>query len=186
MTTRRDFIASGAAGIALLIGITETGCVRPSEGGSTPFAPNQWLRIDANGRVTVINDKSEMGQGSSAVIPLIVADELGVTMESVTVEHAQPGSTFNDMGTAGSDTVQSRWEPLRKAAAAAREMLIAAAAAEWGVAASECFTENGTVRRRDSRRSLPFGRLVAQAGALPVPESPALKPASELRLVGTK
>ena len=184
---RREFLGTSANGIALLIAFGSTGCrassARPAAAG---LAPNQWLRIDAAGRITVINDKSDMGQGSASVVPMIVAEELGAPLSAITVEHAQPGTTFNDMGTSGSDTVAGRWEPLRIAAASAREMLVTAAASQWGVPVTECTTGDGMVRHRGSARSALFGELVAAASQLPVPPRPALKLDSSYTLVGTR
>jgi isoquinoline 1-oxidoreductase beta subunit len=186
-TNRREFLAASASGIALLIAFGPAAC-RGSSGrlATGNLTPNQWLRIDATGRVTVINDKSEMGQGSASVVPMIVAEELGAPLSAITVEHAQPGKAFDDMGTSGSDTVAGRWEPLRNAAASAREMLVAAAAAMWGVPATDCTAQDGTVRHAASARSAPFGDLVAAASRLPIPTQPILKPDSSYTLVGTR
>ena len=181
---RRDFLAASATGAALLIGIGGTGCGPRT--GSPALSPNQWLRIDADGRVTFFNDKSEMGQGAGTAVPMILAEELGVRLDQVTVLQAEPGPRFPDMGTAGSDSVAGRWDPVREAAAAAREMLIAAAALQWRVPAAECITENGTVRHLATQREIGFGGLVAAAARLPVPAKPTLKPASRYRLVGTR
>ncbi|MEO8452545.1 MAG: molybdopterin cofactor-binding domain-containing protein [Gemmatimonadota bacterium] len=186
-TSRRDFLETSATGIALLIGISQLGCHKPAlAGGDDPFAPNQWLRIGPDGRVTVINDKSEMGQGASSAIPLIVAEELGVPWDAVSVEHAKPGPSFDDMGTSGSDSVAGRWKSLRVAAASAREMLIGAAAAKWRVPPAECVAEKGFVKHPSSRREASFGSLVAAASKLAVPASPTLKPDSGFTLVGTR
>ena len=129
--SRRTFLEQGGKGLALLIAVGPSACRSAGGGQSRTLTPNQWLRVAADGRVTLINDKSEMGQGASTVLPLLIADELGVALADISIEHAEPGKTFDDMGTSGSDTVASRWEPLRVAAAAAREMLVAAGAAQW-------------------------------------------------------
>ena len=189
--TRREFIGTGTGGLALLIGFGPLGCrvassERPSDPEAAAWVPNQWLRLASDGRVTIVNDKSEMGQGASTAIAMIVAEELGVPWESVTVEHAKPGPGFSDMGTSGSDSVAGRWGPLRTAAATAREMLVAAAAAEWKVPVSECTVENGVVGHRASRREAAFGTLVADASRLPVPEKPAFKSATSYTRVGTR
>ncbi|MEP7345536.1 MAG: molybdopterin cofactor-binding domain-containing protein, partial [Gemmatimonadaceae bacterium] len=184
---RREFIGKSASGIALLIAFGPVACRGPSARSATDtLVPNQWLRIDANGRVTVINDKSDMGQGSTSAVSLIVAEELGAPLSAITVEHAQPGTAFDDMGTSGSDTVASRWEPLRVAAATAREMLIAAAAAMWGVPTADCTVQDGAVRHAPSARSAPFGDLVASASRMLLPAQPKLKPDSSYSLVGTR
>lgn len=184
---RREFLGKSATGVVLLIAFGPTACRAPSNRRvGEPLAPSQWLRIEGDGRITVINDKSEMGQGAASAIPMIVAEELGAPLSAITVEHAQPGGNFDDMNTAGSDSVAGRWEPLRVAAASAREMLVAAAAAIWGVPASDCVAADGVVRHTPSSRSAPFGDLVAAASRLSVPEKPALKPASAFTVVGTR
>ncbi len=184
---RREFLGTSASGIALLIAFGPAACRESSARQATGrLVPNQWLRIDATGRITVINDKSDMGQGSASAVSMIVAEELGAPLSAITVEHAQPGKAFDDMGTSGSDTVAARWDPLRVAAASAREMLIAAAAAIWGVPATDCIAQAGTVRHNASGRSAPFGELVATASLLTIPTQPSLKPDSAYTLVGTR
>ena len=186
---RRDFLAAGVGAAALLVGLGPAGCAsgerrgRDAAGGS--FRPNQWLRIGGDGRVTFINDKSEMGQGAATAVTMIVAEELGVPIDRVSVEHAEPGPDFPDMGTSGSDSVAGRWDPLRQAAAAAREMLVAAAAAQWGVPAAECVAELGRVSHSGSHRVLGFGALAGSAAMLPVPAHPSLKSPLKYRLLGT-
>ncbi len=185
---RRDFLATGAGAAALLIGLVPAGCApnsRRDRGAGAPFRPNQWLRIGGDGRVTFINDKSEMGQGAATAVTMLVAEELGVPIDQVSVEHAEPGPDFPDMGTSGSDSVAGRWGPLRKAAAAAREMLVAAAAAQWGVPAAECVAELGRVTHPGSHRDLGFGALAASAATQPVPADPPLKSPLKYRLLGT-
>jgi isoquinoline 1-oxidoreductase beta subunit len=185
--SRREFLVAGANGIGLLIAVGQLGCrPRPVSDAATGIQPSQWLRIDPSGQVTVINDKSEMGQGAGTAIPLLVAEELGVGLETVRVEHAKPGPAFDSMGTSGSDSVSDRWIPLRTAAAAAREMLIAAAAGSWKVAPGDCAIEGGRIKHRSSGRVAALGCFVAAAARLEVPSAPPLKPASGYTLVGTR
>lgn len=147
------------------------------------LAPNQWLAIDQTGRVTIRAAKSEMGQGVRTALPAIVAAELGADWSRVRVIHAQPGPDFMDMGTSGSSSVPDSWMELRKAGAAARVMLISAAARRWGVAEAECRANDGTVVHASSGRRLPFGELVADAVSVPVPKDAPLRPESELQLL---
>src|SRR5215213_1762448 len=137
--TRRGFLQWGSlTGAALMLGITRddhvfamsTDATKPT---AAPFEPNKWLRIDAAGLVTIVAAKSEMGQGVRTALPMIVAEELGADWSRVTVRHAQPGASFPDMRTSGSGSVSGSWQPLRVAAAAAREMLVGAAATRWNV-----------------------------------------------------
>lgn len=185
--SRRRFLEAASSGVVLLIGVGQLGCGPGKAAGSGDgFEPAQWLRIGPDGSVTVINDKSEMGQGAATALPLIVADELGVPLDAVRVEHARPGPTFGDMGTSGSDSVASRWTPLRTAAAAAREMLIGAAASAWGVRPADCLIDGGRIKHQGSGREAPLGDFVAAAARLPIPKEPALKPEGAYALVGTR
>jgi isoquinoline 1-oxidoreductase beta subunit len=195
--TRRDFLRSGAvAGAGLVIAIYLPGCSRrdaPAAAGDTasdsPFAPNAFLRIGADDSVTVIVGYSEMGQGVATSIPMLVAEELDadwskVTMEFAPADKAYANPLFGAQGTGGSTAVRGAWKPMSVAGAAAREMLVAAAAATWGVSATSCQTKNGTVTH-SSGKSLRYGQLVAKAATLPVPQSPALKDPKNRWLVGT-
>lgn len=183
--TRRQFVETSAKSLVLLIGVGQAGC-RPRTTTSGRFQPNQWLRIDGEGRITVINDKSEMGQGASTAIPLIVAEELGVPWESVAVEPARPGPQFQSMGTSGSDSVADGWQRLRLAAAQAREMLVTAAAARWKVPVGEIMADRGQLTHRGSGKRASYASMVAAASRLPIPDSPPLKSSTSFTLLGTR
>ena len=185
--TRREFLQwSSLTGAALVLGVSFDGRVYAVEPHATPFEPNDWLRIDSSGRVTIVAAKSEMGQGVRTSLPMIVVEELGADWSRVTVQHAQPDESFPDMRTSGSSSVSDSWRPLRVAAAAGREMLVAAAAARWGVEASSCTAERGTVIHEPTGRRLEFGGLVDAASRLSVPAEPRLKEAAQFRLLGTR
>ncbi len=184
--TRRQFLKAGAFGgaaLALRIPLL-AGQTRGPEG--TRFAPDQWLRIGRDGRTTVVIARSEMGQGARTALAMILADELGADWKAVAVEQASPGPGYAHMNTGGSDSVASSWKPLRQAGAAARQMLVEAAARRWSVPASACRAENGFVLHEATGRKAPFGELVAAAAALPVPKEPRLKDPKEFRLLGTR
>ena len=158
--------------------------------GAGVFAPNQWLRIDRDGVVTIINSVPEMGQGSMTTMPMIVADELDADWDKVRVEsaptdpsrYANPVTRQQSYG--GSRGVRDHLEPLRKAGAAARQMLREAAAKEWGVPLDEVTTEPGVVIHRATGRRLLYGQLVDKAQALPVPQNPTLKTKDQFRYIG--
>ena len=99
---------------------------------------------------------------------------------------ASPGPTFKQLGTGGSWSVGGSWKPLRQAGAAAREMLIAAAATRWGADRADCRTESGSVVHALSGRKLAYGALAAEASRLPVPAQPELKPTGAFRIIGTR
>jgi len=182
--TRREFLRAGALGGAALALRVPIRATRP--GVAAPFAPNQWLRIDPDGKVTVVVAKSEMGQGVRTALAMLVAEELEADWKSVAIAQASPSPDYEDMNTGGSDSMESGWKPLRTAGAAAREMLIAAAARAWGVEPASCRAQNGSVLHAPSGRRAGYGSLVAAAAALPIPREPALKAPSDFRLIGSR
>ncbi|MEO7724150.1 MAG: molybdopterin cofactor-binding domain-containing protein [Chthoniobacterales bacterium] len=157
-----------------------------TEAAAASFQPNGWIRIDAQGAVTITLGKSEMGQGVRTALPMILADELGAYWSRVKTVQAMPGPGFKRLGTGGSGSVQGSWKPLREAAAAAREMLTEAAAKQWNVDPATCSTEAGAVHHAGSGRRLEFGWLVAEAAKLPVPSAPSLKKTEDFRLIGKR
>lgn len=189
---RRRFIqASAAVGGGLLIGLYLPLASRAAQQQADPktFAPNAWIRIGADDRVTILVARSEMGQGVVTSLPMLVAEELEVDLAQINVEMAPAAPDYiNPMIgaqlTGGSTSVRSAWEPLRQAGAAAREMLIGAAAQTWGVAASECRAERGAVIHAPTGRRLTYGQLTAKAATLPVPDEVLLKEPADFRIIG--
>jgi isoquinoline 1-oxidoreductase beta subunit len=177
------------AGAALVLEALPGGVVRLAAAAAPatpePFAPNPWLAIRADGSVTVVVARGEMGQGVRTSLPMIVAEELDCDWSRVEVSTPEPGPRYPRMRTSGSWSVGGGWEPLRHAGAAARDMLVRAAAARWKVAPADCDTANGEVRHASSGRRLAYGALVAAAAALDPPEKPVLKSPERYRLVGT-
>src|SRR2546429_4872362 len=156
--------------------------------GPAPFAPNAWLRIGADGIVTLTIDRSEMGQGSQTGLALILAEELEADWSTIRLGPMpeNPAGWSRIMRTGGSNAIRSSWEPLRKAGATAREMLVTAAAETWKVDRATCRAEQGVVIHVPSRRRLPYGTLAARAASLPVPTDVPLKDPKDFRLVGTR
>jgi isoquinoline 1-oxidoreductase beta subunit len=154
------------------------------------FAPNQWLSIDRDGQVTIVNSVPEMGQGTSTSMPMIVADELDVDLSRVKVQqapanpklYANPVTGSQSYG--GSRGIRDHLAAWRKAGAAARQMLRKAAADEWGVPEDQVDTEPGVVLHRPSGRRLLYGQLVDRASKLPVPQDPQLKTKDQFRYIG--
>jgi isoquinoline 1-oxidoreductase beta subunit len=179
---------SSGAGASLLFPFYFSG--RPQNPNSSvpstaaPFAPNAWLELSADGGVKIWCGKSEMGQGVRTALAMIVAEELSCDWRRVQVVQADLDPKYGDQLTGGSLSVRTSYENLRKAGAAAREMLISAAAIEWNVAHSECHAENGSVIHPDTSRSLAYSQLLSGAAALPPPADPPLKKSSDFRLVG--
>jgi isoquinoline 1-oxidoreductase beta subunit len=192
LLSRRDLLRSGLAiGVGLVVGFRVPVRLRGAAAqGTGVFAPNQWLRIDRDGVVTIVNSVPEMGQGSLTTMPMIVADELDADWDRVRVEQApaNPKVYGNPITGAqsygGSRGVRDHLEVWRKAGAAARQMLREAAAQEWGVPVSEVDTEPGVVIHRPTGRRLVYGQLVERAQQLPVPQNPTLKTPAQFRYIG--
>ncbi len=184
--SRRRFItALGLTGGGLVLGVSVWKRGLPW-GVSEPFVPNVFLSLDSTGLVTIVVSRSEMGQGVRTSMPMIVADELEADWARVRVVQAIGDPKYGDQNTDGSTSGRNFFTPLREAGAAARTMLEAAAAAEWGVPASEVEARNHEVVHEASGRTLAYGALAAAAAKLPVPEPAAvtLKPKSAFRYIG--
>lgn len=180
--TRRDFlVASTAAGAGLVIGLYIPG----RRGAAKAFAPNAWLKILPDNQVTIVAARPEMGQGVRTSLAMVVAEELEVDWNKVRVEPAPLNrALYGDQSVGGSASVKESFEPLRKAGAAARDMLLTAAAARWGVLKSSCRAEQGSVVHTATNRRLTYGELADEAGRLPVPGDPRLKDPKDFRLIG--
>jgi len=183
--SRREFFArSAAAGAGLVVAFYLPGC--RSESGSGPFAPNAYLKISSDNKITVMVPRSEMGQGVRTALPMILAEELEADWKTIQIEQVGASTLFGSQATGGSASVSSTWDPMRKAGAAARQMLTAAAAQEWGVEASTCRAAMGAVTHTSSQRRLSYGELVGRAAKLPAPPDPPLKQAGDYNIVGTR
>src|SRR5271154_1741929 len=175
--SRRSFLTVGvAAGAGLVIGFY---LPHGSSSRSNGFAPNAYLKIGSDGKITVVVARSEMGQGVHTSLPMILAEELEADWKQIVIEQAGASTLFGDQSTGGSASVRTTWDPMRKAGAAAREMLITAAALQWGGPRSGCKAENSTVVHAASNRRLSYGELAARTSTLPVPTDPPLKQAKD-------
>ncbi|MGB5735370.1 MAG: molybdopterin cofactor-binding domain-containing protein, partial [Thiohalocapsa sp.] len=205
--SRRSFLgASLLAGAGLTLGVqlpvrAETEHNRPrlagpgmaggAEADSGDFSPNAFVRIGNDDSVTVICKHLEMGQGTYTGLPTLVAEELDASWEQMRAEGAPAdagryGNLFWGpvQGTGGSTAIANSFEQLRKAGAAARQMLLAAAAERWQVPASELLIRDGIVSHPGSGKQSGFGALAEAAAGQPVPDEPKLKDPSEFRLIG--
>jgi len=182
---RRDFLqVAGTIGAGLVIGFKI-----PTRRGVAPFAPNAWLRIGTDDSVLVIVDRSEMGQGVTTSLPMLLAEELEadwtkIRFEFAPADKAYINQLFGIQGTGGSSSVRAAWKPLRVAGAQARTMLIAAAAQTWSVEPASCRAETGAVIHAATNRRLSYGALAQRAAALPVPVDVQLKDPKDWRLAG--
>src|SRR5712691_9251907 len=174
LLNRREFLRTGAAsGAALVIGFhlssTAFADQAQDQEKKTPNPFDAWVRITPDNRVTLILAKSEMGQGVYTALPMILAEELCVDWKQVRVEQAPTNPKIYEHGTGGSGSVKGSWLPLRQAGAAAREMLIAAAAQKWEVGSDTCKSEKGSVVHGNPKRNFSYGELVEAASKLPIP-----------------
>lgn len=194
--SRRDFLqSSAAAGGGLLIGFMIPALARSEapRAQSAPlaapeFRPNAFIRISADDRVTIVVSMAEMGQGVLTAIPQMVAEELEANWNQIHVEQAPVDPVYNNplfgiQGTGGSSSIAAFWEPMRRAGATAREMLITAAAITWKVDRSGCHAHEGTVVHSSGKR-LRFGELAATAAQVSVPKDVALKNSKDFSIIG--
>lgn len=188
--SRRSFLSKSGALGGFILGVQWWPAVEAaSNGDAAVFRPDAFIRIGSDDSITIVVGRSEMGQGVFTSLPMLIAEELDadwnrVSVEAAPVAPAYDNPVFKMQGTGGSCSVTSSWEPLRKAGASARAMLIEAAAAEWGVAVDECDTGNSRVHHRASGRNLSFGQLAPRASQLEPPAAVTLKDPSRYRLIG--
>jgi isoquinoline 1-oxidoreductase beta subunit len=188
---RRDFLkASMLAGGGLVIGVSLGACGKPSEVAHAAAGgqPNAWLKIGGDNSITILIDKSEMGQGVYTALPALVAEELSVPLEAVKVVFAPAGEAYintllGSQVTGGSTSIREGWQKLRLAGAQAREMLLGAAADDWKVDAKTLKLKDGTVVN-GSGKSKTFGELAEAASKRPVPKDAKPKDASEFSVLG--
>lgn len=189
--SRRAFVVTtGVAGAGFLLGVRIPdrrhsrleGDLAPN---AAPFAPNAWIRLDDSGDITILVHKSEMGQGVWTALPMIVAEEMDADWRRVRAERAPTLPQF-ESATGGSSSVRGSWDSLRRAGAAARAMLVTAAARTWSVPESECTTSASEVIHTKSRRRLGYGALARAAATLPPPDEKSLtvKDPRTFRIVG--
>jgi isoquinoline 1-oxidoreductase beta subunit len=163
---------------------------QPPDNPAGQFAPNAFIRIDHAGKTTLVMPQVEMGQGVYTAVAMILADELDADFAAVTLEHAPPNDklygnpTFGIQVTGNSNSIRSFWKPLRVAGAAARAMLVQAAAGQWQVDPASCSALNGKVTHSASGRVAAYGDLVDAAGSVAVPQNPPLKDPKDFTLIG--
>jgi isoquinoline 1-oxidoreductase beta subunit len=189
--SRRSFLmASAAAGGGLVLSLHLPLAVGDAVAADA-FAPNAFIRIASDGRITLTMPYVEMGQGTYTSIPMLIAEELEVDLKQVQLEHAPPDEKLyanpllGVQATGNSNAVRGAWQPLRQAGATARTMLVAAAAKRWNVDPATCRAERGEVMHPPTGRRSSYGELAADAARMPVPDKVALKEPRDFKLIGT-
>ena len=190
--SRRSLLGGGlAGGFLLAFHLPTYGASEPAQGGKKgKFAPNAFIRIDPAGRTTLVMPQVEMGQGVYTSVAMILAEELDADYQQVVLEHAPPNDklygnpVFGIQVTGNSNSIRAFWKPLREAGAAARAMLIQAAAQRWKVDPASCTAADGQVRHIGSGRKAGFGTLVGAASKLAAPKDPPLKDPKNFTLIG--
>jgi isoquinoline 1-oxidoreductase beta subunit len=193
-TSRRSLLKAGVAGgfvFAFHLPLRAANePEQPPDSTQGQFAPNAFIRIDHAGKTTLVMPQVEMGQGIYTAVAMILAEELDADFTQVALEHAPPNDklyanpTFQIQVTGNSNSVRAFWKPLRNAGAAARAMLVGAAAQQWQVDPASCTASNGKVIHAASGRMLGYGDLVDAASNVPAPQNPPLKDPKNFTLIG--
>jgi len=189
--TRRTFLKGSlaASGLTIAVSVTPFGYTLLNAAEKKDFNPNVWLHITSDNKVTIYIGNSEMGQGVLTAQSMIIADELEADWKQVQIRQGEAKDAFKSslLGaqiTVGSASMRGFYEPLRKAGAAGKAMLVKAAAETWKVPESECKAVLGTVKHEKSKRSLTYGQLCEKASKLELPQNPPLKKEDEFRYMG--
>ena len=196
LSRRRFLVLSGATGLSLgLMGCTQPSSTEPSRGTesatteSATLTLNAYITLSEDGQVRIYAPNPDIGQGVKTALPMIVAEEMDIDWQQVRVESAPVDrASFGAQFSSGSRSVATRWQEMRQLGAAARRMLLQAAATRWSVAESELQTANGQVLHPASKRQLRYGELAREAAALPAPDATTLrfKQPADYRIVGQR
>lgn len=143
-----------------------------------------YIVIDDLGKIIIYNAKPDVGQGTWQAIPMLLAEELEVSMEQIEIRMTDGSAKFGQQGIGGSNSIRSRWKPMRQAGAAAKQMLIKAASIKWQVTENECFAKEGKVFNKANNKSFTYGELIGEASKLEVPKNPKLKDPKDFKLLG--
>ncbi|TIL65702.1 xanthine dehydrogenase family protein molybdopterin-binding subunit [Mesorhizobium sp.] len=190
--SRRTFLRVGAAaGGGLLLSLSLPFATDEAEASGDVFAPNAFFRIGSDGKIVLTMPYVEMGQGTYTAIPMLIAEELEVDLNQVQLQHAPPDEKLyanpllGVQATGNSNAIRGAWEPMRRAGASARMMLVAAAAKRWKLDPAVCHAERGEVVHAPTGRRIGYAELAADAARMPVPASVELKRPQDFNLIGT-
>lgn len=194
LVSRRNFLrgtALATAGLVLAVQLPDSIRRAAAMGEQNSFVPNAFVKVDADG-ITLVMPHTEVGQGIYTSSAMLMAEELELELDQVRVEAAPPDISkymdpiLYDQATGGSTSTRSDWMRLREAGAAARIMLVGAAADEWGVDENECRVEKGVIHHDDSGRSIAYLEVASKAASRAVPKDVPLKDPKDFKLIGTK
>jgi isoquinoline 1-oxidoreductase subunit beta len=175
---RRFFLcASAMAGGGFMLGLYPKPELKAQgfPGAGPALSPADFISIALDGTATIVAKNQELGQGALNLLPMMIAEELDIDWRAVRIVRSGVGPQYGGQITGGSSATPSNWEPMRRIGAAARQMMIAAAAQTWGVPPEECSTASGIVYHQGSNRSLSYGELAPKAAKMPVPVFASLK-----------
>ncbi|HEY0742997.1 MAG TPA: molybdopterin cofactor-binding domain-containing protein [Chryseosolibacter sp.] len=189
--SRRNFIKlSGMTGAALSLGFyfpakaKEAAILKTETAENLGIELNAWISIDTSGKVTIVNHRAEMGQGSFQSVPQIIAEELEVDLNQINIVFGVGNNTkYGSQITGGSSTIRDNYKKLLRLSATARQMLIKAAADKWGVNEAECYASNGTVIHKPSGKKFHYGELVVDASKLTPPTEVELKDPKDYKIL---
>jgi isoquinoline 1-oxidoreductase subunit beta len=185
---RRNFLKkSSVIGLGLIIGLDSKAVahnVFSQNAAVLSLEINPFIIIATDGSISLINPRPDMGQGSTQAAPSLIAEELEVSLDKVKLIQSDGQSKYGSQQSGGSSTVRGLWTSLRKAGAAAKEMLIETAAKRWNVPISECYALDAKIFHKPSGKSYTFGELVDDASKLEVPKNPKLKDPKDFKIIG--
>ena len=179
--------AGSLATFGLVLGVSSFGkdaVVKKITPGILKLEINPFIIIDTAGNITLVNPRPDMGQGSTQAVPSLLAEELEVSLEKVLIVQSDGQGKYGSQTSGGSSSVRELWLPIRKAGAAAREMLTTTAAKRWNVPVSECAAEDGKIVHKATGKSFTFGELADDASRLEIPKDPKLKDPKDFKIIG--
>lgn len=187
-TQRREFLKTlGLTGLGIAFGLDAVAngqTLHKVASSALTLEINPFILIDTLGNITLVNTRPDMGQGSTQAVPSLLAEELEVRLDQVKIVQSDGREKYGSQQSGGSSSVRGLWLPLRQAGAAAREMLIKAAAQKHGAAISEFYAKEGRIYHRPSNKSYSYGELSELASTFEVPQNPTLKDPKDFKLLG--
>jgi len=188
MTSRRNFLKTTSLttfGFALGVSsFAKDAVLKKISPAILSLEINPFIIIDTVGNITLVNPRPDMGQGSTQAVPSLLAEELEVSLEKVKIVQSDGKGKYGNQTSGGSSSVRALWQPIRKAGAAAREMLTQTAAKRWNVSVAECYAQDGKILLRGSDKSFTYGELADDASKLEIPKDPKLKEAKDFKILG--